>query len=87
MRVIRLDSRTGFREHRFPAGRHSSAPAQREQNGVWSDGGTQLSSSELKIARENNRFQDVLWEIVRAIAVSVGMVILLMAVLDLPNIR
>jgi len=41
----------------------------------------------LKTVRENNRFKDVLWEGARAAAISVGMMIVLMAVLNLLGVR
>ncbi len=87
MSVIRLDSRAGPHNRRAPVRNYTAVPARGEQNGVWPDCGTELSPSELQIMREDNRFKDVLWEGVRAVAISVGMAVLLMVALNLLNVQ
>jgi len=87
MSVIRLDSRIGIHRRGLPDSRYCGAPARREQSGVWPDCGTELTPPELKTVRENNRFKDVLWEGARAAAISVGMMIVLMAVLNFLGVR
>lgn len=87
MSVIRLDSRVRLHRRGLPDSRHSGAPARREQSDVWPDCGTELAPSELKTVRESNRFKGVLWEGTRAVAISVGVMIVLMAMLNLLGVR
>ncbi|OJU07445.1 MAG: hypothetical protein BGN85_00595 [Alphaproteobacteria bacterium 64-11] len=54
---------------------------------VWPDIATELGEAEIGRSAEKNRPSIVLWGAVRAIAISVGLVICLMAVLTISGVR
>jgi hypothetical protein len=67
----------------FPATSNVNRRQSRERvSDVWPDWSSELSEVEIGKSAEKNKAATVLWEAVRAVAVSVGMVILLMAVLS-----
>ena len=67
----------------FPAASNVNRRQPRERvSDVWPDWSSELSEVEIEKSAERNKAATVLWEAVRAVAVSVGMVILLMAVLS-----
>jgi hypothetical protein len=67
----------------FPTASNVNRRQPRERvSDVWPDWSSELSEVEIEKSAEKNKAATVLWEAVRAVAVSVGMVILLMAVLS-----
>lgn len=69
--------RTGQRDHR----------SSDRTSDVWPDFSTEVSDDRIAELVEKNRPSIILWEAVRAVAVSVGMVICLMAALNLLGLR
>jgi hypothetical protein len=69
--------RTGQRDHKFPE----------RMSDVWPDFATEADDDWIEKQAEKNKPSVVLWDAVRAVVISVGMVICLMAALNLLGIR
>jgi len=78
-----------FRLHAVPKPetQRESAASKDRVSDVWPDWSAEVSETELTKAAEKNRPTVVLWEAVRTIVISVGMVVLLMAVLGVLHLR
>jgi hypothetical protein len=65
-----------------PWSRRDTVVSKERVSDVWPDWATELNEGELTEVAEKNRPSVVLWEALRAIVISVGMVILLMVAAD-----
>lgn len=75
------------RVHAVQTPRKSNVVSEERDSDVWPDWSTELSQTELTKAVEKNRPSIVLREAVGAVLYSVGLVILLMAVLGVLHVR
>jgi hypothetical protein len=84
---MRAGAMAGSRFQAVPKlGRESVASEERVSD-VWPDWSMELSEEDLARGVEKNRLSIVLWEAVGAVVYSVGLVILLMAILSVLHIR
>ncbi len=74
-------------EHAVPASRKNSAVSNERVSDVWPDWSSKLGEADLTKAVGKNRPSVVLREAVGAVLYSVGLVVLLMAVLAVLHVR
>jgi hypothetical protein len=86
MTLARLESDCSRFQAVPKLGRESVASEERVSD-VWPDWSMELSEEDLARGVEKNRLSIVLWEAVGAVVYSVGLVILLMAILSVLHIR
>jgi hypothetical protein len=73
--------------HAIPRTEQRSRKSRERISDVWPDFSTELGDDRIEKQAEKNKPSIVLWEAVRAVMVSVGMVSGLMVVLDLLGVR
>lgn len=73
--------------HTVPTPRKSSAVSDERASDVWPDWSSELNETELTRAAEKSRPSVILREAVGAVLYSVGLVVLLMAVLGVLHVR
>jgi hypothetical protein len=73
--------------HAIPRTEQRNRKSPERISDVWPDFSTEVGDDKIEKQAEKNKPSIVLWEAVRAVLVSVGMVIALMVILDLLGLR
>jgi hypothetical protein len=87
MTIVRLGDDHNRRPHVVSRTQPRISCSQDRVSDVWPDIATELCEVEIGRSAEKNRPSIVLWDAIRAIAISAGPVICLMAVLTISGVR